>query len=452
MQMSQLSSMSNLELAWRRITSGSNNQYKRFYRHLYHAYEVALTKNLTDLSSRLSGGTFKPCSPERVYVPKPSGLHRPLSLLHIEDQIVFQAFANLAAKKFQEHRKPLNLESIFSNILQETDSIFFFQRWQDTYQAFQEQNSRRFESGMHWVGDFDLAAFYETISHQLLIRTIYPKSESAELKWIAECLRTWSSVRASSQYGHGLPQGPLASDFLAECFLFPIDKELSGDPGYMRYVDDFRLFGRTEEEIRSRLIKLERLCRRRGLIPQAGKFAIDRVGTIEQIQSAIPSIPDPQLDETGDSLIHKERSLRLLRESLDGDPLRVKDKTRLRYVLYRAKADDDILEIAIQLIQQHPEHSDALFHYFGQFAYHVQIETVCLKLVDKSPYPYVRGEAWHVLARYRGESNSTVAARSRQLTDLAVSIAKQRDSNDNLVERWGACHFLCAVEVMSLTA
>ena len=32
----------NLELAWRRITTGTNHQYKRFFRPLYYAYEIAL--------------------------------------------------------------------------------------------------------------------------------------------------------------------------------------------------------------------------------------------------------------------------------------------------------------------------------------------------------------------------------------------------------------------------
>ena len=48
MRINQLASKNNLQLAWRRITTGGNYQYKRFYRPIYYAYEVALDANLAD--------------------------------------------------------------------------------------------------------------------------------------------------------------------------------------------------------------------------------------------------------------------------------------------------------------------------------------------------------------------------------------------------------------------
>ena len=59
MKISQLASKQNLELAWHRITTGGNYQYKRLYRHIYYAYEVALDANLADLRQRLLGGAFE---------------------------------------------------------------------------------------------------------------------------------------------------------------------------------------------------------------------------------------------------------------------------------------------------------------------------------------------------------------------------------------------------------
>ena len=190
MRLSELASQKNLELAWRRITAGGNYQYKRLYRSLYYAYEVALDPNLRDLRQRLLGGAFEPCHPERIYVPKASGLHRPLALLNIEDQMVLQAFGNLAAKRMQRRRGPLQFKVVFSNILEKPDSIFFFRRWQDTYGAFQERIKKHYLAGMRWVGDFDLAAFCDTTSHELLLRTIYPRTTNDDLDWIGQCLRT----------------------------------------------------------------------------------------------------------------------------------------------------------------------------------------------------------------------------------------------------------------------
>ena len=208
MKISQLTSKQNLELVWRRITTGGNYQYKRLYRHIYYAYEVALDANLADLRQRLLGGAFEARHPERIYVPKASALHRPLALLNIEDQIILQAFANLAAKRMQTKRAPLQFKVVFSNILEEPDSIFFFRRWQDTYGSFQRRINKHYAGGMRWVGDFDLASFYDTISHELLLRTIYPRTTNSDLDLIARCLKTWSSDPAASGHGHGLPQGP----------------------------------------------------------------------------------------------------------------------------------------------------------------------------------------------------------------------------------------------------
>ena len=218
MRVKQLASKKNIELAWRRITTGGNYQYKRLYRPIYYAYEVALDANLADLRQRLVGGIFLPQHPERIYVPKASGLHRPLALLNIEDQIVLQAFANLAARQMQNKRGPLQFKVVFSNILEKPKNIFFFRRWQDTYGAFQRRIKKHYADGMQWVGDFDLAAFYDTVSHELLLRTIYSTHdqrrpgldrevfEDLEFRPGSLWARTWS---AAGTTGIRLPCGVL---------------------------------------------------------------------------------------------------------------------------------------------------------------------------------------------------------------------------------------------------
>ena len=53
MRVNQLATKKNLRLAWRRITTGGNYQYKHLCRPIYYAYEVALDANLADLRQRL---------------------------------------------------------------------------------------------------------------------------------------------------------------------------------------------------------------------------------------------------------------------------------------------------------------------------------------------------------------------------------------------------------------
>lgn len=447
MNINRLASTSNLKLAWRRITTGGNHQYKRLFRHLYVAYEVALEDNLTDLRRRLVGGNFRPRHPERIYLPKSSGLHRPLTLLYLEDQIVLQAFANLAAKKLYKRRAPLQFRVVFSNILERMDSIFFFKRWQTTYAAFQRRIRKYYDNGLRWVGDFDLAAFYDTVSHELLLHTIYPRTPiSGDLEWFRGCLVTWSSETESSRHGHGIPQGPIASDFLAECFLLPIDAALEKSHGYARYVDDVRLFGKTEEDVRATIIQLERRCREHGLIPQTGKFAVKQATSAQDAMGMLPSIADPQRSSgPARNELPPPRARSLFFSSLGGKPYRVKDKTRLRYVLYRAEPDAEILKRACTLVPHHPEHADAFFAYIAKFDARKQIIELCLDLIHRNPYAYLRGEAWLVLARHVGVSGSFDARTRNRLIGKAIALARKKRP-ENFTETLGACHFLAAAE------
>jgi retron-type reverse transcriptase len=290
----EVASYKNLELAWRRITTGRNAAYKRYFRSLYYSYEIALQKNLTELRARIKGGSFVPGEVRRIYLPKQSGLHRPITLLSLEDQIVLQAIANLIAKRIQPRRKPLQMQYVFSSILKAPQSIFFFYDWKQTYRAFQRQIEKHYQSGLRWVGDFDLAAFYGTISHELLLRTAYPRlTRTEDVERILGWLGRWASVKASATHGHGIPQGPIASDFLAECFLLPVDRNLALDTVFVRYVDDLRMFGKSEEDVRRGVISLEVLCRERGLIPQVGKYAIKQATSLRDALGMLPSIAAP---------------------------------------------------------------------------------------------------------------------------------------------------------------
>ncbi len=240
----------------------------------------------------------------------------------------------------QPRREALQFRTIFSNILEKQDSIYFFRRWQDTYRTFQRRIVRHYASGRRWVGDFDLAAFYDTISHELLLRTIFPRSSSNDMAWIADCLRTELGKRGIWART-GKTAGFLASDFLAECFLLPVDLALTSCKGYVRYVDDVRLFGATEDDVRSDMILLERLCRERGLIPQSGKFALKRALSIQDAMGMLPSISDPQHDGGGGKL-DQASARRTFRSALEENASSGggQDQTALRAVSRGARHRD----------------------------------------------------------------------------------------------------------------
>ncbi len=194
MRFETLTSLANLRLAWRRITTGRNYPYKRYFRDLYYVYETALEDNLRGLHRRLQG-SYEASPPTRVYVPKPSGLQRPISLLKLENQIVYQAIANIVALKVTRARQPLLARNIFSSIPEaKAGSIFFLRPWQEGYHKFQQKIEWFYRHGFRWITYLDLAAFYDTIAHKRLLELASPLSDDARSReWISRWLETWST-------------------------------------------------------------------------------------------------------------------------------------------------------------------------------------------------------------------------------------------------------------------
>ena len=444
MKWSALTSTQNLKLAWRRINTGRNLQYKRFFREAYLVYESGLDEHIKSLHRRLCTGVWEPQYATRIYLPKPSGLQRPLSLLEIEDQIVLQAIANIFAKRLYEKRQKVELKSVFSNKLtSRKDSIFFMERWQTTYSAFQDRCLDVFEKGYTWAADFDLAAYYETISHDLLLSIEAPHgaSEPQTAEKLKKWLGFWSANNRQAITSHGIPQGPVASAFLAEAFFLPIDLRLQKEGfQYLRYVDDIRLFARTENEVRKAAILLEQICRHRGLIPQSKKFSIHELKSPQEAMGALPSIAPTDGRDNAEPLMTADKARNILAGAIARRrPQEIGDKSHFRYVMYRAPKDTEILKLVLRLLPRHPEHIDAFAAYFGNYSKSIRIVRAALNYLDSGvPYSYVRGELWHVIARI---------ARTDELR-LGLTLARQdaRDRKDCVALSWGVMHFLMRCE------
>jgi len=448
MSLNQLFSYNNLELAWRRINTASNLQYKRFFRELNYAYEIAASANLKDLQTHLKGGSFGAKPSTRIYIPKSSGLQRPITLISLEDQIVWQAVANFFAKKMREKRAKVEMRCVYSNILQKpSDNIFFVKNWKYTYGKFLDRIEDYYNKGYRWIAHFDLAAFYDTICHELLMETLFPRQGGVRFReYVNDWLRTWSSDKSLHRRAHGIPQGPVASDFVAECFLYSIDKIMYGSRKfkYVRYVDDIRLLAKNGTDLHKASVQLEVLCRNKGLIPQAKKYYLKEANSLEEVLGSLPSIRVAD-DETFNRKITLTKSIAIkkLREAFSRrKPHRIVDKTRARYVFFNAEPCRELTRYATKFLLIHPEHIDAFVHYFNYCKASKTIIRACKQKLQKTPYEYVQGELWHILARMMKPQEM------RTLIDRAVNTAKNKHAG--IAAKWGALHFLCKAEANGL--
>ena len=348
-------------------------------------------------------GSWRPTRPIRVYLPKPSGLLRPLTLLAIEDQIVLQAIANQIGKQMFDRRREVQGRSVFSNCLSsDKDSIFFLEDWRSTYHRFQSRLESHLATGNQWIAHFDLAAFYETISHRALQKIVAPSGGSNEL-WtlIRNWLCVWTSEQGAIPVDHGIPQGPMASDFLAEVFLLPLDEAMKrASIPYIRYVDDIRVLARTKAEAEKAAILLEMECRRWSLIPQSSKFKITHATTITEALGTLPSIAESTGRDPDEGELDTTLAVSILKDAVKGRPVRVVDKSRLRYVLYRAQPSAKILASTLQLLPRHPEHIDAFAAYLQNYSKSRPIERLVWGMLNAGVrHDYVEAELWMIAAR-----------------------------------------------------
>lgn len=438
MEWNSVISTPNLTLAWRRINAGRNIQYKNIFRPAYLTYEAGADVHIKKLHKALSVGAWEPHHATRIYLPKPSGLQRPLTLLRIEDQIVLQAIANIFAKRLREKRKKIEMSSVFSNVLtKNTESVFFVRSWRQTYSKSQEKCLDIYTKGAKWFAEFDLAAYYDTISHDLLLKNVWPQTlNHGAIEKIKHWLATWSADSVDRITSHGIPQGPLASDFLAEAFLLPIDLRLKKlEIKYVRYVDDIKIFGNSENEVRKSVIQLEQECRHRGLIPQSAKFTVRKITSPYGFIKDFPSLVDRDDSDPEGTPINVTDARAMLKTAITGRPQKISDKTLFRYVMFHAPADSEILNRALKMLPLHPEYIDCFSAYFYNFTRRKRIAREALKFLEKEvPYSYVRGELWHIVARLG----------DKEIFEIGLPLARRdaRERSECVMLSWGVMHFL----------
>jgi hypothetical protein len=155
----QFLSYSNFELAFTRVVRSGHKEYKRFYRHLFSSYNLALKENLSDLIKDIKSGTYQPGKSTVIYQPKESTILRPLAMLSFCDLIIYQALLNVIAAEFEKTQRQYELNKSFGVIYAGKGSPFFFKSWRVCYAAYNAAMTGAFQAGNDYVADFDLVSF-----------------------------------------------------------------------------------------------------------------------------------------------------------------------------------------------------------------------------------------------------------------------------------------------------
>ncbi len=382
----KFASQKNFELAYRRVVLGSNKDYKQYYRHYFSSYNLAVAENCREVLRDITAGTYHPDEPSVVFQPKRSGILRPLTLLSLRDQIVYQAIANFIAIKMRPDQDKHALKRNFGPITSDESSQYFFRPWRATYRVYNNAIARHFHSGHDYVADFDLVSCYELIDHSLLRATLARRVRNPELlDLLFRCLSVWTTNHSGRHLRHGLPQGPEASAFLAECLLYRFDNIKFRDVQYLRYVDDIKLMAKGDLPLRRALLKLDLGSKDLGLVPQAQKINLGKVESVEEITKLIPSAIAAAAN--GPKGADPREMYKLFRQSMrkEGKEWVVVDPTKFKFSILRLNPRKDGLRRISPLLVRRPDLCWFLAAYLKKFSRKSDAADVLLSALQADP-------------------------------------------------------------------
>jgi retron-type reverse transcriptase len=352
--------------------SNPDAQYKSYFRDSYDAFAIASDTHLKWIRREGLKERYQASHASKLLLPKPSGTLRPITLLTVEDQIVYQACVNLIADTLKRKTRQRYEKRVFAHLYAGKSSPFFYLQWQRSYRKFGSRIEQAFNDGHRYVANFDLAAFYDSIDHHVLRHFLAALGiDEDTVDFLLRCLKlwtssTWSNSHENIYHEHGIPQGPLASGMLSEAVLQHIDT--AGERGrktvYLRYVDDIKFLAKSEDELRRKLIALDIASKEIGLFPQTAKINIRKIADPRDEVKSVSRPPEPSIKPM---VNQKKLASRLLEMTRNGR-VSAESVTRFKYLLAHASPTHRLNARLMKVLHRHPEHAPGICRYIGAYA------------------------------------------------------------------------------------
>jgi hypothetical protein len=371
--LSRVFDLANLRRAFRWTMSNPDAAYKSYFRDSYESFAIASDTHLKWIRTEGLKDRYEVSHASKVLVPKPTGVLRTITLLKVEDQIVYQAIVNLIAEELKKRTKQRYEKRVFAHLYGGKSSNFFNIKWQRSYRKFAERLRDYHSRGFNHIANFDLASFYDSIDHHVLecfLKELRIGEDTIECLML--CLRKWTSSTWSHgpkniYHEHGIPQGPLASGMLSEVILQHLDQ--AGEKGgkrvvYLRYVDDIKILAKSEKALRTKLIKLDIASKEIGLFPQTAKINMRKIDNPENEIKSVSRPLEPSIIPTVDQKKLAARVLELCR----GGRVASSDSTRFKYLLAKVNPNYRLNARLISVLQSHPEYAPNVASYISKYA------------------------------------------------------------------------------------
>jgi len=242
MNYAHLTSWDNLLLAYRKAAKG-----KRGHANVA-AFEYRLEDNLLALQGELRDFSYRPGAYASFHIHEPK--RRLISAAPFRDRVVHHALCNLIEPLFE---KSFIFDSYANRVGKGTHRAL------DRAQEF----SRRYP----YTLQCDVVQFFPSIDHAILRGILQRKLRDEHVRWLMDRILESGEGVLSEAYEmvyfpgddlfaahrpRGLPIGNLTSQFWGNVYLDGFDhfvKRRLRCPAYLRYVDDFLLFGEDKAQL-----------------------------------------------------------------------------------------------------------------------------------------------------------------------------------------------------------
>ncbi|MEK6855720.1 MAG: reverse transcriptase/maturase family protein [Nanoarchaeota archaeon] len=200
-------------------------------------------KNLLDLHYELTNKTYKP-RPLNTFVLRDPKT-RVISKSDFRDRIVHHALINVI-KPFLE--KLFIYDSCANQMRKGT--TFALKR----FRKFQRKVTQNFSQGA-FCFKADIKHYFQEIDHEILINILRKKIADEEVIWLIKQILN-NQTNISEEGGErvkGMPLGNYTSQFFANVYLNELDyfvKHTLKVKYYIRYVDDFVIFHKSEKQLK----------------------------------------------------------------------------------------------------------------------------------------------------------------------------------------------------------
>jgi RNA-directed DNA polymerase len=186
------------------------------------------------IEAKLRDGTYCPAPVRTVRIAKPDGGERMLGIPSVLDRMIQQAIYQAMGRVF---------EPLFS------EHSYGFRPGRSAHDAIREAQ-RLVVSGLVWVVDIDISAFFDHVDHDRLMSRIgLQVRDKRVLRMVGRYLRAGRKedgqiIRCTK----GTPQGGPLSPLLANIYLHDLDVELEKRGlHFVRYADDCNIYVGSEK-------------------------------------------------------------------------------------------------------------------------------------------------------------------------------------------------------------